>query len=335
MLVGYSCASTNIEELMAQQKALMNEGCQCIFYEDSIDRENKRPGLDNALKVSHSGDTMVIWDIESLGQTSKTQSAVLYLLNSKNIKLKVIKEQILYTAPVQAMFKPTKSLASADQRDASETHLPSSFGPPNTVLQDISSSKGVGLVGNIESEPSNDTSCSPPKDIEEVIKENIAYLRGFITRRVQEKQNVEDILQDTLLEAIKCYGNFQGKSQAKTWLCGIANNILKQHIKSKRKDEAFSSIDDPLFDIDQSNSLCSIGNIKTENPETIFERDAMLKSTNNKYLLMTKSIQDTVNSVIIEGNSYKDTAANFNVPLGTIRSRMANARKIFRSVAEA
>lgn len=42
----------------------------------------------------------------------------------------------------------------------------------------------------------------------------------------------EDALQDTFIKAFNCYGQFNGKSNEKTWLTRIAINVCKDYLRT-------------------------------------------------------------------------------------------------------
>ncbi|WP_232699088.1 RNA polymerase sigma factor [Brevibacillus daliensis] len=48
------------------------------------------------------------------------------------------------------------------------------------------------------------------------------------------QRDVEDLVQDVFIKAIKSYDNFQGRSQPKTWLLTIARNTAIDHSRKKR-----------------------------------------------------------------------------------------------------
>lgn len=61
---------------------------------------------------------------------------------------------------------------------------------------------------------------------------------GFIFARVGgDEGTAEDLLQETLLEAVRSGAGFRGDSKASTWLCAIARRRLVRHYDRERKAE--------------------------------------------------------------------------------------------------
>lgn len=64
----------------------------------------------------------------------------------------------------------------------------------------------------------------------------IAY--GFIYARVSGNEAVaQDLLQETLLEAVKGAASFRGEAAASTWLCAIARRRLARYYDAERRAE--------------------------------------------------------------------------------------------------
>jgi RNA polymerase sigma-70 factor (ECF subfamily) len=62
---------------------------------------------------------------------------------------------------------------------------------------------------------------------------------GFVFARVGGVELVaEDLLQETLLEAVRAARTFRGESAASTWMCAIARRRLARYYESERRAEA-------------------------------------------------------------------------------------------------
>lgn len=77
---------------------------------------------------------------------------------------------------------------------------------------------------------------------------------GFIFARVgADPLAAEDLLQDTLLEAVRSASSFRGEARVSTWLCAIARRRVARHFEYERKAAlAHSRLreveDEPLHD---------------------------------------------------------------------------------------
>lgn len=58
-----------------------------------------------------------------------------------------------------------------------------------------------------------------------------ADLRRFVLRAIGNVDLVDDIVQETMLRAIKAQGGFAGRAAVGTWLSSIAMNVLRDHFR--------------------------------------------------------------------------------------------------------
>ena len=97
MLIGYARVSKSDKSqlLDLQRNALIAEGIQIErIYEDlASGRKDDRPGLRNCLHALKSGDVLVVWKLDRLGQDLKHLVTLVEDLSKKNIGLKVISGQ--------------------------------------------------------------------------------------------------------------------------------------------------------------------------------------------------------------------------------------------------
>jgi len=62
---------------------------------------------------------------------------------------------------------------------------------------------------------------------------------GYLYARMGgDQQSAEDLLQETLLEAVRGASAFRGDAAASTWMCAIARRRVARHYESERRREA-------------------------------------------------------------------------------------------------
>lgn len=75
--------------------------------------------------------------------------------------------------------------------------------------------------------------------VRRLLDEVAPVVHGFLYARVGGDQPAaEDLLQETLLEAVRSAGSYRGDAALSTWLCAIARRRLARHYESERKAEA-------------------------------------------------------------------------------------------------
>lgn len=60
-------------------------------------------------------------------------------------------------------------------------------------------------------------------------------LKSYILRITANRQDAEDITQETWMRAHRSLANFKGESSVKTWLFAIAQNIARDHLRALKR----------------------------------------------------------------------------------------------------
>jgi RNA polymerase sigma-70 factor (ECF subfamily) len=80
---------------------------------------------------------------------------------------------------------------------------------------------------------------SEPAAVRRLLDEVAPVVYGFVYARVGGDQPVaEDLLQDTLLEAVRSSSSYRGEAALSTWMCTIARRRLARHYDKERRAEA-------------------------------------------------------------------------------------------------
>ena len=172
------------------------------------------------------------------------------------------------------------------------------------------------LVNEISQESAN-------KSVERLVLEHGKFVKSFIARRVWDDQNIDDIYQTTLLEAMKSFHNFRNEAQPRTWLCGIAYNVIRNYVRN------INVIHCDTLDVLESEEV-DTGSMVTDDPADIFSREHFVGQLKDASDNLPHKVKDTFELVIESGKSYEQAAELLNVPVGTVRSRISRAREILR-----
>jgi len=138
-------------------------------------------------------------------------------------------------------------------------------------------------------------------------------LARWLTRN---EADAEDVVQEAYLRAFKYYGGFRG-GDSRSWLLTIVRNTCYTWMQQNRARELTTVFDDEI------ESLSS----DAANPES-----RLLSSIDSQLLKQAlEALPIEFREVVVlrelEGMSYKEIADIADVPLGTVMSRLARARK--------
>ena len=152
-------------------------------------------------------------------------------------------------------------------------------------------------------------------------KQNIKNIIKLIT-----KQENEDIEQEVYIKLWKNADKYEERGSLKSWVNTIAKNTSKDYLKSAVvKNEQNSTSDDIV--------LCNITD-KKRSPEDcviVNERQKrIIKAVDN----LKPKFREVIMFCEIYGFTYEEASKNLNCPIGTIKSRIYNAKKELAEVLQ-
>lgn len=153
-----------------------------------------------------------------------------------------------------------------------------------------------------------------------LIRQKKDKIQRVIRRYESCHEDIEDIFQCTILEAYKNIAKFNRESKLETWVIGIALNLTRQHIKKEvhRKGSVLSFADTDEFDHEASNH---------HNPELDMEAKELVRIIEDEIARIPEDIMKTFTLFSVENKSYQEISNLLDVPIGTVRSRIFNAKK--------
>ena len=73
------------------------------------------------------------------------------------------------------------------------------------------------------------------ESLEEIYQKHAQTVYAYLLSRTGNGDLAEELTQETFFQAVRSIGTFQGNSSMTTWLCGIARNLLRQHIRESSR----------------------------------------------------------------------------------------------------
>lgn len=142
-------------------------------------------------------------------------------------------------------------------------------------------------------------------------------LRRFIHKRVLNPEDADDILQLTYLEAWRNRERFSGQATLSTWMCGIAQNLVRNHFRRLYAKPVHCEFDESLWH----------GQEENKNLDWEFEINRRLEKTLSAIDHLPAEMRKTLYASLETDGSYQDTADVLDIPIGTVRSRLSRARE--------
>jgi RNA polymerase sigma-70 factor (ECF subfamily) len=151
----------------------------------------------------------------------------------------------------------------------------------------------------------------------EVIKTNKQNIKNII--RLITKEDNEDVEQEVYLKIWKNADKYQEKGSLKSWISSIAKNTSLDYLKSAYHKVAQTSTSDDLV----------ITNIKDKK---ISPEDKTSQKERQKIIVkaingLKPKLKEVIIMCEINGYTYEECAQRLKCPVGTVKSRIYNAKK--------
>jgi RNA polymerase sigma-70 factor (ECF subfamily) len=131
--------------------------------------------------------------------------------------------------------------------------------------------------------------------------------------------DAQDVTQEASLRAFKFFGSFRGEN-ARAWLLTIVRNTFYNWLQKNRPSEIAGELDEEALAIEDTSA----------NVETINLRQADVESIRRAIGELPVEFREMIILREMEGFSYKEIADLAEVPIGTVMSRLARARKLLQ-----
>ena len=136
-------------------------------------------------------------------------------------------------------------------------------------------------------------------------------LARWLTR---DAADADDVVQEAYMRAFRFYDGFQG-GDSRAWLLKIVRNTCFTWLKKNRPKEIVYELEEDRHEAPHAN------------PESRLIEDSNRKALHELLEELPATFREIVVLRDLEGLSYKEISSVTDVPLGTVMSRLARARK--------
>lgn len=154
-------------------------------------------------------------------------------------------------------------------------------------------------------------------DFNELVKQNKQNVKSII--RLITKQENEDLEQEVFIKAWKGKSQYEERGTFKSWINTIAANVAKDYLKSAWFKNTQNSTNDDF----------TLNSVKDK--KITPEESAISIERRGKIISAIDSLKPKMKEVIIlcemEGYTYEEASKKLHCPIGTIKSRIFNAKK--------
>jgi RNA polymerase sigma-70 factor (ECF subfamily) len=130
------------------------------------------------------------------------------------------------------------------------------------------------------------------------------------------EHDAEDVVQDACLRAFKFFGGFRG-GNSRSWLLAIVRNACYSWLQQNRARNTTMPYDEEIHSVPDDSANPSLMLVQSSNREFIRQAIEGLPVEFREVVVLRE----------LEGLAYKEIADVAGVPIGTVMSRLARARK--------
>jgi RNA polymerase sigma-70 factor, ECF subfamily len=138
------------------------------------------------------------------------------------------------------------------------------------------------------------------------VEATIPALRRYARALTRNADTADDLVQDTLVRALRSEHLFHG-GDVRSWLYTILTNLNRNRLRSLARRPALSSLED------------------NDAPD-LAGPEAGARDIERALATLVEDQRDALLLVVLEGLTYREVAEVQGVPIGTVMSRLARAR---------
>src|SRR5258706_9242421 len=158
------------------------------------------------------------------------------------------------------------------------------------------------------------------QQIFETVEREKPRLRNFIRKRVADRSDAEDILQEVFYEFVEAYRMMKPVEQVTAWLFRVARNRITDLFR-KKKPEAFTNDPVALAEDGEALRLEDLLPSPDAGPEAAYARSVLLDELDAALDELPEDQREVFISHELMGYSFKELAEQTGVSVNTLLSR--------------
>ncbi len=150
----------------------------------------------------------------------------------------------------------------------------------------------------------------------------------YVYRMTGSAEDAEDLTQEVFVRMYTNIAGFRAEASLSTWLFRIAGNLCTDSFRKNKYARGNLSLDAPMDESEEGASR-DVPDMSGE-PDRLFGRKELAHQIEAALAKLPPKLRSAVILHDVEGLAYDEIAQTERVPLGTIKSRIFNARATLR-----
>lgn len=159
------------------------------------------------------------------------------------------------------------------------------------------------------------------------------YLYTACLSLVRQRDEAEDLLQETYLRAFRFFHQFTPGTNCRAWLLTIMHNVFKNRYPHYQR--ANQTLEFELAAREYEKKRLSDGEAGRDDPADLLLSQLLDSEIIAALQTLPEEYRSTIVLVDMEELTYEEAATVLGCPLGTVRSRLSRARRLLRAALTA
>ena len=152
---------------------------------------------------------------------------------------------------------------------------------------------------------------------------------NYVYRMTGSSDDAEDLTQEVFIRMYVSIDSFRSQSSLNTWLFRIASNLCIDRFRRAKSRTPAYSLDEPMGGEEGDQTGHDVADTTYE-PHRLLENVEMAEQIQQALTQLPEKLRATLLLHDVEGLPYEEIAQVVGCPLGTVKSRLFNARMQLR-----
>ncbi len=155
------------------------------------------------------------------------------------------------------------------------------------------------------------------------------YLYTACLYLARQRDEAEDLFQETYLRAFRFFHQFTLGTNCRAWLLTIMHNVFKNRYRHYQRANQTLEFDFAAREYEKKR--LADGDAGRDDPADLLLSQLMDSEITDALQTLPEEYRSTLLLVDIEELTYEEAATVLGCPIGTVRSRLARARRLLRA----
>ena len=169
---------------------------------------------------------------------------------------------------------------------------------------------------------------------EQEVMPHMRSMYGIALRFTHDEMTAEDLFQETMVKAYRCFDSFEDGTNCRAWLLRImTNTFINEYRRHRRELNCLDLVTDVVAEHIETFVNTPVQSL--EQNEVISQK-GFFYSVSDELKCALNAISSELKSIIVMADlldfSYKEIADALQIPIGTVMSRLFRARQMLKKL---